>query len=114
MGDFSMAKFCGMIGFAKTQETTPGVWKEVITEKKYYGDLLRNYVRQVTPQKVNTDIILNNRISILADPYAMENTQYIVYATLNGAKWSVYDIDIQYPRMILILGGAYPEEVSDE
>lgn len=109
-----MAKFCGMIGFAKTQETAPGVWREIVSEKKYYGDLLRNYVRQVTSQKVNTNIILNNRISILADPYAMENAQYIVYATINNTKWSVFDIDIQYPRMILTLGDVYAEEDVDE
>lgn len=109
-----MAKFCGMIGFAKTQETAPGVWTEVVTEKKYYGELLRNYVRQIASQKVNNDIILNNRISILADSYAFENAQYIVYVVLNGAKWAVYDIDINYPRMELVLGNAYAEEEDDE
>ena len=32
-----MAKFYGVIGYAKRVETEPGVWEEVITEREYYG-----------------------------------------------------------------------------
>ena len=109
-----MAKFSGKVGFCKSQETTPGVWRGVVTEKQYYGDILRNYVRQFPTDRVNPNITLNNRISIIIDPYAMENAQYIVYAVLNGTKWSVYDIDIQYPRMILTLGDVYTQDVQED
>ena len=37
-----MAKFYGVIGYAETVETKPGVWKEQITGKMYYGELVRN------------------------------------------------------------------------
>ena len=37
-----MAKFYGVIGYAVTEETKPGVWTEKIIERMYYGDLIRN------------------------------------------------------------------------
>mgnify|MGYP001450408843 FL=1 len=37
-----MAKFYGVIGYAETTETAPGVWAEVITERNYSGDVIRN------------------------------------------------------------------------
>ena len=37
-----MAKWSGKIGFVVTSETKPGVWKEVATDRTYYGDLIRN------------------------------------------------------------------------
>ena len=33
-----MAKFYGVIGYAVTEETKPGVWAEKIIERMYYGD----------------------------------------------------------------------------
>lgn len=36
-----MAKFYGVIGYAVTEETKPGVWTEKIIERMYYGDLTR-------------------------------------------------------------------------
>lgn len=32
-----MAKFYGVIGYAVTEETKPGVWTEKIVERMYYG-----------------------------------------------------------------------------
>ena len=37
-----MAKWYGMIGYAETVETTPGNWDEQLTERPYYGDVIRN------------------------------------------------------------------------
>ena len=40
-----MAKFYGAIGYVETVETSPGVWEEQITERNYYGELVRNTSR---------------------------------------------------------------------
>ena len=40
-----MAKFFGDIYFTETQETAPGVWKSILTKRKYYGDVVRNSKR---------------------------------------------------------------------
>lgn len=102
-----MAKWFGVIGYAETVETKPGVWKDQITERYYYGDLIRNSRRLQTTDQVNDNINISNQISILADPYANGHIYAMRYAMFQGAKWKVTDVEIQYPRLILTLGGLY-------
>ena len=105
-----MAKFYGQIGFAETVEVEPGLWEEQIVEHSYYGDLTRNSSRYQTSTGVNDNIVISNNISIIADPYASENFQHMRYATYMDAKWKITNVDVQYPRIILTLGGKYNEE----
>lgn len=102
-----MAKFYGAIGFAETKETSPGVYNEEIVEHFYYGDLIRNNRRLQSGDKVNDDINVSNEISIVADPYANEHFYAMRYVSFMGAKWKISNVDIQYPRLILTLGGVY-------
>jgi len=102
-----MTRWCGVIGYAETLEIEPGVWSEEFTERKYYGDLLRNSRRLQGSQQVNDDITISNQISILADPYAVQHFHAIRYAELFGTKWKVSSVEVQYPRLILELGGIY-------
>lgn len=105
-----MAKWFGKIGFDQgTVETTPGVWKPSIVEKSYFGDVQRNSRRLQTSDKVNDDINISNEISIVADPYANENFHMIRYAYFMKQKWKVTDVEVQYPRLILTLGGVWNE-----
>lgn len=105
-----MAKFCGNIGFIKTVETEPGVWEEQTVEHLYYGDLTRPISRFQSSGGVNDDISLSNNISIIADPFANENFQYIKYAVLEGTKWKVSSAELQYPRILMTIGGVYNGE----
>ena len=102
-----MAKFYGAIGYAKTVETMPGVWTEQITERDYYGDVIRNSRRLQSSDKVNDDINISNQISIVADPYAINNFHSMRYAEFMGAKWKISDVEVQHPRLLLTLGGLY-------
>lgn len=103
-----MTKFCGKIGFIKTEEVEPGVWDKISIEKTYRGDLIRNiHKSEVTSDSVNNNINLSNNISIVADNYLNENFQYMKYVVFNGAKWNIADIEIQYPRLILTVRGLY-------
>lgn len=102
-----MAKWCGQIGFAETKETSPGIWEEDIIERKYRGDLIRNSRRLQSSDKVNDNINISNQISIVADPYANENFYSMRYAYFWGTKWKITDIEVQYPRLLLTLGGVY-------
>ena len=102
-----MAKYFGTIGFIETKETTPGVWEPEVTERKYYGDLLRNSRRRDTPTNINNDLNISNEISIVADPYALNHFHSLQYAEYAGAVWKVINIEVQYPRLILTLGGVY-------
>ena len=105
-----MAKFYGNIGYATTVETDPGCWEETIVERPYYGDLIRLSSRYQSAGGVNDDINLSNSISIIADPYANENFQHMKYVVFMGAKWKITNVDIQYPRIHLTVGGVYNEE----
>lgn len=102
-----MAKFYGVIGYAETEETAPGVWSEQIIERKYYGEVIRNARRLQSSDKVNDDININNEVSIVADPYAINNFHSMRYVEFMGAKWKVSNVEVQYPRLLLTLGGLY-------
>ena len=102
-----MAKFYGVIGYAVTKETAPGVWTEEIAEQSYYGDLTRNMRRLQDSGDLNDDINVANEISIVADPYANANFHSMRYVAFMGAKWKISKVEVQYPRLILTLGGDY-------
>ena len=105
-----MAKFYGEIGFGVTEETKPGVWKTHIVDRPYYGDLLRNSRRLEGSSQVNSDINISNEISIVADPFARENFHSMRYVNFMGAKWKVTSVEVQYPRLILTVGGVWNEQ----
>lgn len=102
-----MAKFYGNIGYIKTVEAEPGDWVEQPIEKPAYGDLIRNTSRYQTSGEINDDISISNNISIVADPFANENFQHMRYVVFMGAKWKITNVEVQYPRIILTLGGLY-------
>ena len=105
-----MAKWYGVIGFRETVETSPGVWKEQITERNYYGDIIRNTRRYQTADQLNDDLNIANEISIVADPFANQNFHAMCYVEFMGALWKISNIAVQFPRLILTVGGVYNGE----
>lgn len=102
-----MARFCGEVGYGEQTEIRPGVWDDVIVEYRYYGDVIRNSRQLESGEKVNNDISVGNSISILADAYANEHFFAVRYIRWAGALWTVTDVEVQSPRLILRLGGVY-------
>lgn len=102
-----MAKWYGKIGYAETVETEPGIWEEQITERPYYGDIVRNTRRLQTSSNVNDNVNVSNEISIVADPYANQNFHAMRYVEFMGAKWKIETVEVQYPRLVLSIGGVY-------
>lgn len=105
-----MARFCGLVAFGTTVETVPGVWQDVIIERKYYGDVLRDTRRMDFTDKVNANIQSSNSFSILADPYAHENFMNIRYVKWMNSNWMVQTVEVKRPRLILHIGGIYNGE----
>lgn len=103
-------KWFGAIGYAEQVETKPGVWKEGITEREYFGDMTRSVRRLQSTDQLNDNIDISNEISIVSDPYANENFHSMRYATYMGTKWKITSVEVQYPRLILSLGGLYNGE----
>lgn len=100
-------KFYGAVGFVEVQETRPGVKKLVPAEHMYSGDVYRRSIRYTGGDSVNDEITPSQQISILADPYAREHMASMRYVKWMGTPWKISDISVEYPRLILTLGGAY-------
>ena len=105
-------KFYDKVGFAVTEELDPdehpGMWVDDIKEFYYVGELVRNLdSRWISTQQVNDDLRINNKISILADPFAERNFHAIKYIWFKGVRWKVISVEVNRPRLILTTGGEY-------
>lgn len=106
-----MSRWFGKIGFnTVSEENGSGIFSATITEKDYYGDMTYNKVAVQNGLGINGTLQMNSVISILCDPYAHQNHERIVYATLHGTKWSVTAIEFEGKRLKLTLGGVYNEQ----
>lgn len=102
-----MSRYYGVIGYGVTSETSPGVWESTISDRLYYGDI-KPITRSYTgSDKINEDFKIGNQLSIVADAFALNNFASIKYAVIFGQKWSVTEVEVQPPRLILHLGGLY-------
>lgn len=104
-----MARFYGEVGYGESVESPPtsGVWELVITEQVYSGNIIRNSRSLENGEGVNKNIVVNNRISIVADQYAIEHFHLIRYVRWEGVLWTVTQVENQRPRLILTLGSVY-------
>lgn len=104
-----MAKFCGDVGYGESAESPPGsgVWKDNMTKRKYFGDVIRNTRQLQEGERLNNDLTVGNSISIVADAYALQHFFAIRYVVWMGSLWTVTDVEVQRPRLILRLGGVY-------
>jgi len=105
-------KWYGKIGYVETKETSPGVWKEIVTEKDHYGDIIKNFRKISSGDGANDNVVIDNSLSILADPYSSNNYYAMRYATYLGTKWKITNIEVSYPRLNITLGGIYNENSS--
>ena len=102
-----MAKYFGRIGYAEQVETVPGVWEEKIIEHNYYGDVVRNIRRLESSGNLNDNINVSMEISIVADPYAIQNFHAMRYVEFMGSLWKITSVEVNYPRLRLSIGGVY-------
>lgn len=104
-----MARYCDKIGFILDMvETEPGVWQEsAVIERTYRGDIIRNTRRLIVDGNVNDSVDISNEISIVADPFATQNIYAMRYAYYMGHAWRITNVEVQFPRLILSLGGEY-------
>jgi len=105
-----MARFFGKVGYADPQESpiNSGIWIDVVTEYSYFGDVTQNARRLDTvADKLAKDISVSTSISIVVDQYAIEHFFKIIYVEWSGVLWTVTDVEVKSPRLILRLGSVY-------
>ena len=104
-----MAKFYGEVGYGAAVETPEGsgVWEDGIVERKYYGDVIRNARSLQAGETLHDELSVSNSISIVADAYARDHFFAIRYIRWMGALWTVSEVEVQSPRLVMRLGASY-------
>ena len=104
-----MARFAGKIGFAHTVESKdePGIWKDKIIERTYYGDINRRTFRNKSANSINDNLTISSEVSVVADLFASDNYHLVRYVEYRGVKWKVSSVDLQPPRLMLTLEEVY-------
>lgn len=103
-----MAKWFGKVGYSDTVENVPGVYAPKDTVHEYYGDVTRYSTRwNGNSESTNDDLTVNVQISIVADPFAIDNFYSMKWIEYMGAKWKITSVEPQFPRLLLTLGGVY-------
>ena len=103
-----MNKFWGTLGFVRDVETSPDVFTEEPIERGYTCEVLRREKRwQSSGNVIDVNLTVENRISIFADPFALDAMDQIKYLIRGKSKWKVTAVEDAYPRLILTLGGVY-------
>jgi len=102
-----MARYHGVIGYAITQESVPGVFSEVITEHAHTGDVLRDTKQYQNGSQLNDNLVANNRFSIIVDAFANENLPNMRYIKWQGTAWKITTFEVVRPRVLITIGGVY-------
>lgn len=108
-----MAKWCGKVGYVESveDENRPGIWVNKVTEREYFGDIIRQTNRWASSSDSTIDnLSIDNQISIVSDTFAEENVRFMRYVEFMGAKWKISSLEVKHPRLILTMGGLYKGE----
>ena len=100
-------KFYGAVGFVDVVAKRPGVLRPIPIEYNYSGDVMKRSIRYQSAESINDNIGVQQQISIMADPYARNHVGSMRYVKWMGTAWKITDVSVQYPRLILTLGGVY-------
>lgn len=100
-------KFYGTVGFGHSEEVKPGRFEDIVVEKNYYGDILRNARNANDQSSVLPEITVDNSISIVADAYANEHYFAMRYIEWQGVLWTISKVAVAPPRLVLTLGEVY-------
>lgn len=107
-------KWYGTIAFKEEVEEEPGVWVPKLSKRQYYGDILELSWREQQADKINSDLSVSNKLSVVADQNLQQNFHKIAYVTFGGAKWTVNNVSVSFPRLTLSLGSLYLEEEEED
>jgi len=102
-----VAKYYGMIGFATQEETKPGIWEDVIVERPYKGDVLRNGRRYDRSENINDNFTITNQFSIVSDAFLYSHIPALRYLEYMGSKFKIVSAEIDRPRVTISVGGVY-------
>ena len=106
-------KFYGKIGYVETVDSGHSMWSEQLTERNYYGEVLRDNRNLESTSNLNDDFSISGQFSVVGDSYAYNHFQYMRYLEYMGVKWKITSVDpLSRPRLIITTRGVYnaPDE----
>ena len=83
------------------------MYADIMVEHVFYGDIVQNRRMLQEGETLNKDLVVSNSISIVANAYANEHFFAIKYVEWAGKLWTVNNVEVQAPRLILQLGEVY-------
>lgn len=102
-----MAKFAGQVAYVIEVESNPGVWSATEVIRMMQGDVLRAASIYQRAERVNSDVTLQHRISLVGDSYLYEHFYELRWVEYAGQKWEVTMVEFTKPRVIVTLGGIW-------
>ena len=102
-----MARYYGKIGYGLSVDQGDGIWVDQITELTYSGNVIKDTRKLEAGDALAGNISVQNSISIVADDYAISNFTKIRYLEWSGVLWTVTNVEVQHPRLILRIGEVY-------
>lgn len=114
-----MAKFTAtLVVISDYQDDGTGIFTPQKKEFSVGGDLLQQYVKTDSSEKINDDLNVSNRFSIIASPSLISfisdsNTNSTIssmYLRYFGVNLKITNIQITPPRIIFTTGGIMPNE----
>ena len=104
-------RYSGNVGFnQESVEIEPGVYGPGgLVERYYIGDILNSKQNIDTSNTINSNVKLNQRISLISDFFMRNNIQSLAYVEHMNVKWRPKSIEILPPRIIIDLGEVYHE-----
>lgn len=103
-------KYSGRIGFKITapRDQDSDIYEPTITWVKYKGDCPRVMTKWTdSSEGINSNVDISQTISIVADPFLMNNYLSIFAIEFMGHFWEVKNIQVKYPRLEMSIGGVY-------
>ncbi len=110
-----MAKFTGeLVVINDYKDDGTGVYEPVKKSFPIAGDLLHQYIKTDSGEKINDDLTISNRFSILASPSLISFISYSdgsqlpitsMYIRYFGVNLKITNIELSPPRVIFTAGG---------
>lgn len=100
-------RFAGKIGFSEEREIEPGVYEHSPVERKYMGDIVRDYRSLNAASSVIGERRLMNTFSIVADAYLNRSLDQMIYIEYNGVKYAIASYEINPPRITIRVDRVY-------
>ena len=108
--DSTNMRFHGYLGYEGPSVEDPpdsGIYKASVVERVHTGVIVKHRRNQDNATSINGVMSVNNDISIVGDPYALEHLHNLKYIRWNNVCWTVTSVETDTPRIIVSIGEVY-------